>query len=86
MAGVFAVAFFNVIGRVMAWIVKNLRGAFSGQRLHGPCSPGRACSVLFVPSSLTWNGSSHGAPPWLGANGGRFPRCGRSHGNANLPV
>src|SRR2546422_8563558 len=24
--------------------------------------------------------------PWFGANGGRFPRCGRNQGNANLPV
>src|SRR6185295_7401705 len=82
----FAVAGFRVIGNVMEWIVKNLRGEFSGHKLQGPCSPGLACSVLFVPSSRTWKGSNHGAPPWFGANGGRFPRCGRSQGNAIFPV
>jgi hypothetical protein len=57
------IADLNVIGNVIAWIVKNFLGEFSGQRLHGPCSPGLACSVLLVPSSRTRNGSSHGAPP-----------------------
>src|SRR6187401_328373 len=82
----FAVAGLRVIGKVMEWTVKNLRGAFSGQRLQGPCSPGLAGSVLFVPSSRTWNGSSQGAPPWFGAKGGRLPKWGRSQGNASFPV
>src|SRR5512147_1484060 len=86
MAGDLAVAGFNVIGKVIALTLKCLRGESDGQRLQGPCSPGLAGSVLFVPSSRTWKGSSQGAPPWFGAKGGRFPRWGRSQGNASLPV
>ena len=86
MAGVLGVAVFNVIGSVIAWMLKYLRGESVGQRLQGPCSPGLAGSVLLVPSSRTWKGSSQGAPPWFGANGGRLPRCGRNQGNASFPV
>jgi hypothetical protein len=62
-AAALGVAVLRVIGKVIEWIVKYLRGAFSGQRLQGPCAPGAGGSVPLVPSSRTRNGSSQGAPP-----------------------
>src|SRR5690348_14544956 len=86
MAGVLAVAFFNVMGNVIAWMLKYLSGAPSGQRLQGPFSPGLAGSVELLPSSRRWIGSNQGAPLWLGENGTRRPRCGRNHGQETFPL
>ena len=64
----------SVIGRLIACTTNCFGRVPVGQRLQGPFSPGCAGSVP------GWMGSRNGAGPWLGANGGRLPRCGRRNG------